>query len=206
MVAARSKWRMSEDVTQPIGLIGPNAVLQLLPVIERLGGVERVAQMLVRAGLITAPDGTQMIPETDAARLHQLLRQEEPDLAPTLQAEAGRRTADYILANRIPRPVQAALRLLPPRPAARLLSQAIARHAWTFAGSGQFHALDPWTFEIAHNPLIRGEVSTTCLCHWHVAVFARLYGVLVSPRCRCEETCCAAQPGVDRCRFVIQMV
>lgn len=186
-----------------IGLIGPNAILQLLPVIERLGGPERVTQMLANAGVIEIPDGQHMIAEEQAARLHRQLRIEEPVQAAALATEAGRGTADYILAHRIPRPVQLLLKLLPPDLAARLLSRAIARHAWTFAGSGKFRVIDPWTFEITRNPLIRGERSEACLCHWHVAVFQRLYQELVARHAVCLETVCAAQVS-SVCRFKLR--
>ncbi|MEO1191060.1 MAG: bacteriochlorophyll 4-vinyl reductase [Pseudomonadota bacterium] len=187
------------------GLIGPNAVLQLLPVIERLGGQDRVRGMLDRARIAEVPDGSQMIPEGQAARLHGLLRVEEPDRAASLAAEAGRRTADYILRHRIPAFAQRILRLLPAPLAARLFSKAIARHAWTFAGSGGFTVVTPWTFEIADNPVIRGEVSAAPLCHWHAAVFERLYRVLVHPKSRCVEVACGAQSGAGVCRFEISV-
>lgn len=183
------------------GLIGPNAILQLLPVLDGLGGPRRRASMLDAAGIQVIPDGLSMIPEADAARLHRQLRLEEPERAPRIAAAAGRETANYILANRIPRPAQWVLKLLPRGPAARVLSRAIARHAWTFVGSGRFHVLDPWTFEIVENPLIRGESSSVCLCHWHAAVFERLYQSLVAPSCRCHETSCGAQGNHSRCRF-----
>jgi divinyl protochlorophyllide a 8-vinyl-reductase len=198
----RNKWRTSEDVQQG-ALIGPNAVLQLLPEIERIGGEARVAQMLAEAGIFDVPDGTQMIPEGDAARLHQVLRRDEPDMAPQLASHAGRSTADYILAHRIPEVAQLILKLLPAPLAARALSRAIAKHAWTFAGSGAFRVVSPWCFEIGHNPIVRGEHSDTPLCHWHAAVFERLYQVLVHRRCICREVlCCAVAPG-DVCRFEI---
>lgn len=197
MAAVISRWKMSE------GRIGPNAILQLLPQIEALGGPQRVARMLQAVGLSQAPNGTQMIPEEPAARLHQLLRQEEPEQAACLAAQAGRDTARYILQHRIPKPVQTVLRLLPAPWAARMLSGAITKHAWTFAGSGQFARLDPWTFEIRDNPLVRGEQSETPLCHWHAAVFEELYQTLVHPGCRCQETACCAQPGVLACVFTL---
>ncbi|MFP7673401.1 bacteriochlorophyll 4-vinyl reductase [Marivita sp. S0852] len=184
-------------------VIGPNAILQLLPQIERIGGEERVAQMLAQAGIFDVPDGSHMIPETDAMRLHQVLRREEPELAPQLAAKAGRETANYILAHRIPNLAQYVLKALPAGLAARALSAAIAKHAWTFAGSGNFRVVSPWRFEIAQNPIVRGEHSDTPLCHWHAEVFARLYQVLVHPSCTCREiSCCAAQSdGV--CTFAV---
>ncbi|MBT8413696.1 MAG: bacteriochlorophyll 4-vinyl reductase [Boseongicola sp.] len=192
---------MSEDVHHAIGVIGPNAILQLLPVLDRLGGPERRAQILAEAGIFHLPDGKAMIPETDAARLHHRLREVEPDLAPALAAHAGLQTANYILKNRIPNPVQWLLKALPKGLAARFLSQAIAKHAWTFVGSGRFTVLDPWTFEIHDNPLIKGETSDQCLCHWHAGVFAQLYETLVSDTCVCAETTCGAQSPGTACHF-----
>lgn len=195
---------MSEDAHRG-ALIGPNAILQLLPQIERIGGEARVAQMLAEAGVFDVPDGSRMIPEGDAARLHQVLRRDEPQLAPGLAAEAGRATADYILAHRIPQPAQWVLRALPSRLAAGMLSRAIAQHAWTFAGSGRFRVVSPWEFEIARNPMVGGESSATPLCHWHAAVFERLYRVLVHPRAACRETQCCASAGGGPCRFEVRV-
>ena len=184
-------------------LIGPNAILQLLPQIERIGGAARVAQMLAEAGVFEVPDGSHMIPEGDAARLYQVLRRDEPVLAPELAAEAGRGTADYILAHRIPKPAQWLLKALPAPLAARSLSRAITKHAWTFAGSGAFTARGPWQFEIAANPIVRGEQSDVPLCQWHAAVFEHLYRVLVHPAVSCRETCCCAMQESDICQFSI---
>lgn len=200
-MAATGKWRTSEDSNLRSGRIGPNAILQMLPVLDRVFGPDRCSRMLAAAGLSEIPDGRSMIPETDAARLHRRLRVEAPRLAPRIAADAGFATADYILANRIPWPAQLVLKALPAGPSARLLSRAIAQHAWTFAGSGDFHVVDRWTFELGNNPLILGETSGSCLCHWHAAVFEGLYRALVSPGCRCEETRCAAQGFGHRCRF-----
>ena len=196
---------MSKDVRARTGLIGPNAILQMVPVLDQLGGTERRNQILARAGIFELPDGSAMVPETLAARLHRQVRIEEPGLAPALAAYAGKRTADYILAHRIPKPVQLFLKALPIVPSARILSQAIARHAWTFVGSGRFDVVDPMTFEITHNPLIAGERSDACLCYWHAAVFARLYQALVAPSFTCSEVTCGAQDPGQRCRFVLQL-
>lgn len=184
------------------GQIGPNAILQLVPVLEEAGGALMRDRMLGLAGIERLPDGTEMIDEGPAARLHQVLRWAEPHRAPGLARKAGQGTADYILAHRIPAPAQAVLRGLPGRLAAPLLSRAIAAHAWTFAGSGQFRCVGAWKFEIADNPVVRGECADTPICHWHAAVFERLYRALVTPRAICRETaCCAA--GAKACRFEI---
>ena len=162
-----------------------------------------MGKVLAHAGLSAIPDGTGMIPEDDAARLHRQVRLEEPDRAPDLAADAGRRTADYILAYRIPGPAKRLLKVLPPALAATFLARAIARHAWTFAGSGRFAQDGPWTFRIADNPLIRGERSEVPICHWHAAVFERLYRSLVAPDCICVETTCCAVSEAEACRFRI---
>jgi divinyl protochlorophyllide a 8-vinyl-reductase len=185
-------------------LIGPNAILQYLPVLDQLGGPGRRSELLVRAGLLEMPDGSGMIPEEEAHRLHRQVRLDEPGMAPMLAWRAGRGTADYILAHRIPRGAQRVLRALPPPLSARALSRAIARHAWTFIGSGRFRVASPWAFEIAGNPLIRGEHATERLCDWHAGVFARLYDALVEPGCTCVETRCAAVDPGGVCRFELR--
>jgi divinyl protochlorophyllide a 8-vinyl-reductase len=188
----------------PGGLIGPNAILQLVPVLDRAGGAALREAVLEAAGLRALPDGTAMIAEAEAARLHQALRRVAPGLAPELARAAGRRTGDYILANRIPAPAQRVLKALPAALAAPLLTRAIARHAWTFAGSGRFEVVSrrPLTFAIHDNPLVRGEHADRCLCHWHAAVFERLFRVLVDPNMTVRETACAAC-GDPACTFAI---
>lgn len=184
--------------------IGPNAILQFLPVIDRQEGREGTRRMLAAAGLAGTPDGTRMIPETEAAALHRTLRRLMPRQAAGMAAEAGRGTAAYILAHRIPKPAQWLLKALPAPLSARLLARAIAGHAWTFAGTGTFRAVDAWTFEIRDNPLIRGETSPSPLCGWNAAVFGHLYAALVDRTCICVETDCAAVTGAHVCRFRIR--
>ncbi len=192
---------MREHLQCAPGLIGPNAVLQLLPVLERVTGAERCAQILANAGIFQLPDGQSMIPETEAARLHKQLRREEPDRASYLSAQAGAGTGDYILRHRIPQLAQTVLRFLPPSLSARLLSRAIAQHAWTFVGSGALRVVTPWIFEIEGNPLIKGESCEGCLCSWHEGVFSRLYQSLVALDAHCIETHCGAQIHSNCCRF-----
>lgn len=199
------KWRMSSDVQGSSGVIGPNAILQLLQVLDQSVGPARRAALLAEAGIVNLPDGTCMIPKAQAARLHHCLRHAEPEGARALAARAGIATADYILRHRIPATAQWLLRALPAGPAARFLSRAIARHAWTFVGSGQFKVVAPWTFEIRGNPLIRGDQSEHCICTWHAGVFTRLYQVLVTPDCCCLETSCGAQAPKDPCRFEVRL-
>lgn len=155
---------------------------------------------MAAAGIFDPPADDGMMPEAPAARMHQALRAIEPELAPALAWAAGERTAQYIMTHRIPSAAQALLRVLPARLAGQLLAKAIAKHAWTFVGSGRFSMDGPLCFVIADNPIVRGEQSEHPLCHWHAAVFETLFRTLVDQELRCvETTCCAA--GADACRF-----
>lgn len=185
------------------GLIGPNAVLQLVPLLDRAGGADWRQGLMTRAGIAALPDGSGMIPEAPVARLHQGLRRDRPDIAAGLGWQAGVATGDYILAHRIPRAVQPVLRALPWRISARVLSRAIARNAWTFAGSGRFEVITPLIFALRANPLVRGEVADHPVCDWHRGVFTRLYQSLVHPSLTCIETRCGAM-GHASCRFELR--
>ena len=184
--------------------IGPNAVLQLIATLKSRGFGRRVESLFAAAAvpdwLMSPP--VDMIDETGVARLHRTVRGAltEED-AQDVMAEAGRRTADYLLANRIPKPAQTLLRFLPARLAAEILVRAIRANAWTFAGSARFTAKagSPTVFTLQGNPLCSGEIAAAPVCAWHAAVFERLFQVLVSPRCRARETHCEAA-GDPFCR------
>lgn len=188
---------------QASGVIGPNAVLQLVPLLDRAGGTDWRDMLMARAGIAALPDGSGMIPEAPVARLHQGLRRDRPDIAAGLGWQAGLATGDYILAHRIPRAVQLLLKALPWRVAAWVLSRAIARNAWTFAGSGRFLVITPLIFALRANPLVRGEVADHPVCDWHRGVFTRLFQTLVHPSLTCIETRCCAM-GHASCRFELR--
>ena len=185
------------------GRIGPNALLQLVPVLEAAIGARLTAQLFAQAGVDRVPHDA-MIAEGPVALVHQSIRARLPDRAPALLRQAGLGTGDYILAHRIPKVAQRLLRLLPRRLAARLLARAIARNAWTFAGSGQFRIVSvrPMVFEIGDNPVVRGEVALHPICDWHVAVFERLFAELTDPQVTVTETACCAC-GAPACRFAL---
>jgi divinyl protochlorophyllide a 8-vinyl-reductase len=185
------------------GRIGPNAILQLVDVLERQGKAELCRAVLSDAGVLKPPRDAGMLPEQDCAAVHQALRRLVPD-AEDLLAEAGRATGDYILAHRIPRAAQAALRLLPGVLAAPVLTRAIARHSWTFAGTGVFGVESgrPLVVSVARNPMVAGWKADTPQCIWHVAVFRRLYGQLIWRGVEVRETACCAC-GDPACRFEV---
>lgn len=191
---------------EAVARIGPNAILQHLPVLDAVIG-ERLREALLHcAGVSAPPADSGMIPEDQVARLHHAVRLYLPDRAPAIQRAAGWATGEYILAHRIPPVAQALIRSLPAWAGARVLASAITRHAWTFAGSGAFKVLahGPLRLEIAHNPLAIGPACAP-ICHWHAAVFERLFTALVWPRLRVTEEECTAT-GAQACRFRIEPV
>jgi bacteriochlorophyll 4-vinyl reductase len=105
------------------------------------------------------PDMTGLIDEAPVARLHQAMRAEVPDLAPALAFEAGVRTADYILAHRIPRPVQAVLKRCPAWIAGPVLSQRHRAERLDLRRVGAVRGERGWpaVFLIHDNPVVRGE-------------------------------------------------
>ena len=189
------------------GRIGPNAITRVaeaLRAIEDAGAAQRV---FGRAGLqlylSNAP--TDMVDEVHVTRLHIALRE---DLGAARAREvgwlAGQHTADYLLAHRIPRLAQRVLRCLPAPIASRLLAKAIARNAWTFAGTGTFSAQHgrPTLFSITDCPICRGQSATAPYCDFYAATFERLYVRLVHPHARVVEIACQAM-GAPACTFAI---
>lgn len=185
------------------GRIGPNAILQLVDVLERRGEGALLSAVLAEAGVERPPRDAGMLPEGDCAAVHQALRRVASGADGLLEA-AGLATGDYILAHRIPKLAQGVLRVLPGGMAALVLTRAIARHSWTFAGTGEFRVESsrPLVVSVARNPLVAGWQAKTPQCIWHVAVFRRLYGRLVWPSVEVREVACCAC-GDAACRFEI---
>lgn len=183
--------------------IGPNAILQHLPVLDATIGDRLRGALLYRAGVDEPAPDAGMLPEEDVARLHYAVRLFLPDRAHAIQRAAGLATGDYILAHRIPKLAQGLIRALPSALGARLLAIAITKHAWTFAGSGRFRVLGygPLRVEIWDNPLAQHR-SDHPVCDWHAAVFERLFGALVWPDVQVHEETCTAM-GAPACIFRI---
>lgn len=167
-------------------LIGPNAVLQTVAVMEERLGHAETAAILADAQIEALPTGEHMIPEAFALRLHRWAALHDPVGCFVIAEDAGVRTADYIIAQRIPRPAQWLLRHLPPRLAAPLLMQAITKHAWTFIGAGAFTASGGWRFAIDRTEANDVVPAPDSLFHWYAAVFTRLYRELVAADCICR--------------------
>ena len=190
------------------GRIGPNAITRVAEVLRARRGEAATAALFGRAGLLpylTQPPEA-MVDEAEVTRLHQVLRDSLGSaFAQEVAREAGTRTADYLLAHRIPRPVQAVLKRLPAPLAARLLLSAIRRHAWTFAGSGQFsHALDPGNERIMWLNIIRSPLCRpgdhTAACDYFAATFEGVFGAMLGHDVRVVEAECTSHGG-PACRF-----
>ncbi len=146
-----------------------------------------------------------MVSERHVAALQATLRDVYgPEMARTISRDAGYRTGDYLLANRIPKPAQFVLRLLPAQWSARVLARAITRHAWTFAGTGKFSFRPgfPFVFQIQNNPLCRMIQSEDSVCDFYSATFERIFSVLVHPKATVVETECESA-GARACIFEI---
>jgi len=169
--------------------IGPNSVLQLLPLLDEAIGRDERQRLLALCGMDQPPTDSGLMDEGPAAALHQQLRRDYPALAPSLTRQAGERTGDYIIRNRIPVAALRVLRVLPSWLSGPLLASVIEKHAWTFAGSGQFKLVSrqPLVFELRDNPVVRGESAAAPICHWHSAVFQRLLRTSWIPTCAARK-------------------
>lgn len=185
----------------PTGRVGPNAIIQLGHALRVQRGEERAQEVFAAAGIpeqLHVPPADMVDERSVRALFDALHARLSPAEASAAAADAGARTADYLLANRIPRPVGRVLARLPAWASARLLLRAITANAWTFAGSGVFTARagSPHVVEIADNPIaIPG-------CVWHVAVFEGLFRALVSARTEVRHARCCLE-GAPACRFEI---
>ncbi len=188
--------------------IGPNAITRVAEVLRPQLGEGATALVFGRAGLLPylSQPPEQMVDEVEVTRLHRELRATIGSAAARAVArEAGTRTGDYLLAHRIPRPVQVLLGCLPAPLAARVLLAAISRHAWTFAGSGRFtaHPGHPVVLTLQDNPLCRGAALDEPACDYYAATFERLFVRLVHPASRVREVACEAM-GAEACVFEIR--
>jgi len=191
------------DASSRVGLdrVGPNAIIQLGEALLDRHGRELAREVYEAAGVCGLLDHPpqRMVDEQLVATLFRALRRRLPaDEASAVAADAGERTARYLLANRIPGPARALLKALPAPLSARLLLRAMAANAWTFAGSGSFRARagSPHRVEIVANPIAMPG------CVWHVAVFQTLFRALVAPRARAWQTACCRE-GALACSFEI---
>jgi divinyl protochlorophyllide a 8-vinyl-reductase len=190
------------------GRIGPNAIIRVAETLHEMFGPDVTAGLFAQAGLghylIKLPE--KMVSEVEVLSLHEVLRAQlgQPACA-DITWKAGLKTADYLLANRIPKAAQLLFKALPAALSARLLLKTIGGHSWTFAGSGQFSYEVGQTvvLSIHNNPLCRDVRTDVPVCDFYSATFERLFQVLVHPNTHVEETACEAK-GDDICRFELR--
>ncbi len=196
------------DAPSRAGRIGPNAVTRLAEALDAMEGRAARDAVFARAGLphhLESPP-SDMVDDEDVARLHEALVETVGFArAQAIGAESGRLTGDYLLAHRIPRFAQRALRALPRPVAARVLAAAIAKHAWTFAGAGAFAYRFGARLEltIAGGPVSRYVRAEHPACAYYAATFERVFSAMLGPRTGVTEIECEAQ-GAPACRFVVE--
>lgn len=192
----------------PAGRIGPNAIIQTVTVLRERRGAE-AEELLVtwgRGDLLTRlPDA--MVEEREVSHLcARVIEGLGPDEGLAVLERSGSRTAEYLLANRIPWIARVVLPLLPDRLALRALFRAIGAHAWTFAGTGAFAADAALPgFSIDRCPICRElGAATRPMCGYYRATFEGLLRRLVNPSAVVVETECRAAGG-QACRFEVRL-
>lgn len=178
---------LPQDAREEGALIGPNAVLQLADVMRERLDTSTYEAIMRDAQIEELPSGDAMIPEAWAMSLHRWLAIHAPETCIEMAREAGKRTADYILAHRIPAFARAVLRVLPARLASGMLMKAIRAHAWTFIGSGTFAPKNAWDFTIDRSQADDALMPSDSIFEWYAAVFERLYRCLVHNKARCRD-------------------
>ncbi|MDZ7712688.1 MAG: bacteriochlorophyll 4-vinyl reductase [Rhodovibrio sp.] len=192
----------------PSGRVGPNAITRVGEALDALHGRATTHAVFADAGLPGYLDAWphEMVDEREVAGLNRALHADLHEASfRRVARDAGRRTGDYLLAYRIPKPVQALLRPAPAWLAARVLLTAIGRNAWTFAGSGAFDAAAgrPCVVTIQDCPLCRDIRADHGVCDTYTGTFERLFRELVHPEAEAAETACQAA-GAPACRFEIR--
>jgi divinyl protochlorophyllide a 8-vinyl-reductase len=190
--------------------VGPNAVIQTRDVLDDAFGVALRRRVLDEAGLRLwqMQDPADMVSADDVNAFNAAIARLLPMAdARAVLDEAGARTGDYIMANRIPALAQIVLRLLPARLSLRLLLKAVTQHAWTFAGAARVTSDADWSghgwIRIEANPVCAGRAGFDA-CIWHEAVFRRLFSTLVFHGVHVRETQCTGR-GDPACLFEISL-
>ncbi|WP_424360951.1 bacteriochlorophyll 4-vinyl reductase [Methylocystis parvus] len=189
-------------------VIGPNAVTRMAQALSHRLGEGLCEEIFASAGLAhyLRDPPTHMIPAEDVTRLHgETVARLGEERAAAIGREAGRRTGDYLLANRIPIMAQRALKLLPRILAARILISAIARHAWTFAGGGAFsYAFVPHLqLRIVGSPICQSLRTEAPACAYYAATFERVFSEMLGPSVHVTEIECEAT-GAPACVFDVR--
>jgi divinyl protochlorophyllide a 8-vinyl-reductase len=197
--------------------IGPNAILRLVEALDERYGRACTAAVFCAAGqsgfLEALPEA--MVDERAVTALYTSLPSQLGGAeAAEVAARAGLLTGEYLLANRIPRPAQRVMKLMPAALAARTLLAAVDRHSWTFAGSGIFareqveragggdRSRVYWRLQVRDCPICRGVRRDAPQCAYYAATFERIFREVVANGARVAETECQAT-GDAACVFEV---
>jgi len=197
----------SRGSTTLAGLIGPNAIIRTVEALRaRLGDSEAVEILNACALDSYAREMPRtMVPESQVTALYQTLRERlDREEARAIARDAGRRTAKYVLTNRIPNIAQGLLPALPRPLGRRGLMLAIKANAWTFAGSARIRMRfsAPASISLTGCPICRNARVRQPTCEYYSATFEHLFRTLVDPAFRVEEVACQAE-GAPACVFQI---
>lgn len=195
-------------MTKHQGLIGPNAIIRVAEALEDSQGRAAVTELFTAAGLAHYLNAmpTEMVDEREVTALQSALRaQLGIPGARSISRDAGLRTGDYLLANRIPPSVQRLLFILPSSMACPSLMRAIRGNSWTFVGTGIFDAdpTYPPRLLVTNSPICRGATATEPLCDYYAGTFERLFRRLVHRKSVVTEIACQAN-GAHRCVFEVR--
>jgi divinyl protochlorophyllide a 8-vinyl-reductase len=182
------------------GFMSPNAILELVRIVEHTIGSDARDEVLREALLHRLPAPDEPIREDKAARLHRAVRRLWPAEADVILRRAGEDAGQYVVEHRLPDRGRQLLARMPRSAAAWLLARRTEQQAWTFAGSGRFVVESAGRLAILDNPLIRGEKANRPICFYHAGFFERQFRAVVHSGISCVETACAAA-GHPACVF-----
>jgi divinyl protochlorophyllide a 8-vinyl-reductase len=196
--------------TEVVARIGPNSLIQTVQALEEIYGKAGCFEVLLRGKqfqlLKELP--SEMVDEQQFMVLAQMLFSQLGVTAATkVLKRSGQLTGDYLLANRIPKPVQILFKFMPPFLRLRLLLSAIGKNAWTFAGSGTYSFILGKAPVIVLKNCITAKLApnaTEPVCSYYTGTFERLLQALVSPAITVQEQECLAI-GYEQCTFSIRL-
>lgn len=186
------------------GFMSANLVLPLYDVLGDHSGPKTRDEIFGEAGLRYLPGPEDPVRERQVCAVHQGVRLHFPETSKEIFEEAAMIAADIVAEYRIPASGKAMLRKMPWPLSTWMLVRSAQQNAWTFGGSGLFKANTTAQVELRGNPSIKGASAEDPLCHFHRALFQRLFRTLVHPRMTCVEHSCEASGG-DCCRFELSV-
>jgi divinyl protochlorophyllide a 8-vinyl-reductase len=180
--------------------IGPNSIIQTVAALEAVYGKTKSEAMLrkIGQGYLIGNLPNEMVEEAKFHSLVIALQKEIGESATSgILKESGERTARYLLKVRIPGIFQQLVKILPARPAFKLLFFAISKNAWTFAGSGEF------SYSMNRPPDITVKVTfptQPVVGNFYLGTFTALLQELVNPLTRIKADI-RKENGNIRCSY-----